>query len=64
VKTGTNNDGRGLRRGPQGVYAMTKSRRMTRRNALQLGVATAASPLVHIRTAGAQLMEWERRASI
>jgi ABC-type glycerol-3-phosphate transport system substrate-binding protein len=32
---------------------MTKSRHVTRRNALQLGVAAAALPLVHIRTAGA-----------
>jgi ABC-type glycerol-3-phosphate transport system substrate-binding protein len=32
---------------------MNKSRRVTRRNALQLGAAAAALPLVHIRTAGA-----------
>ncbi|MGA8198370.1 MAG: hypothetical protein WB902_33965, partial [Acetobacteraceae bacterium] len=37
----------------QGVYAMNRSRRLTRRNALQLGAAAAALPLVHIRTAGA-----------
>ena len=37
----------------QGVYAMNKSRHVTRRNALQLGVTAAALPLVHIRTAGA-----------
>ena len=32
---------------------MTKSRGISRRGALQLGAATAALPLVHIRTAGA-----------
>jgi spermidine/putrescine-binding protein len=32
---------------------MNKSRRMTRRNALALGIAATALPLVHIRTAGA-----------
>ncbi len=32
---------------------MSKPRRVTRRRALQLGVATSALPLVHIRTAGA-----------
>ncbi len=32
---------------------MNKPRRVTRRNALQLGAAAAALPLVHIRTAGA-----------
>ena len=32
---------------------MNKSRHVTRRNALQLGAAAAALPLVHIRTAGA-----------
>jgi len=32
---------------------MDTSRRVTRRNALQLGVAATALPLVHIRTAGA-----------
>jgi ABC-type glycerol-3-phosphate transport system substrate-binding protein len=32
---------------------MTKPRRLTRRNALQLGAAATALPLVHIRTAGA-----------
>ena len=32
---------------------MKKSRHVTRRNALQLGAAAAALPLVHIRTAGA-----------
>jgi hypothetical protein len=36
----------------QGVYVMNKSRRVTRRNALQLGAAAAALPLVHIHTAG------------
>ena len=37
----------------QGVYAMTKPRNVTRRNAMQLGAAAATLPLVHIRTAGA-----------
>src|SRR5262245_35169729 len=38
----------------QGVHAMPEPRRpVTRRRALALGVATAALPLVHIRTAGA-----------
>ena len=32
---------------------MSRPRRVTRRNALQLGAAAAALPLVHIRTAGA-----------
>ena len=32
---------------------MTRPRRVTRRNALKLGAAAAALPLVHIRTAGA-----------
>jgi hypothetical protein len=32
---------------------MNRSRHVTRRSALQLGVAAAALPLVHIRTAGA-----------
>ena len=32
---------------------MTKPRRLTRRNALQMAAATTALPLVHIRTAGA-----------
>ena len=32
---------------------MNKSRHVTRRNALQLGAAAAALPLVHIRSAGA-----------
>ena len=32
---------------------MTTSRHVSRRNALQLGAAAAALPLVHIRTAGA-----------
>ena len=32
---------------------MNKSRHVTRRNALQLGAAATALPLVHIRTAGA-----------
>jgi ABC-type glycerol-3-phosphate transport system substrate-binding protein len=32
---------------------MPKSRRITRRNALKIGAASAALPLVHIRTAGA-----------
>jgi spermidine/putrescine-binding protein len=48
-----NKDGRGRHRGPQGVNTMNKSRQVTRRNALQLGAAAAALPLVHIRTAGA-----------
>ena len=38
----------------KGVYAMSSPRRhVTRRNAMKLGAATAALPLVHIRTAGA-----------
>jgi ABC-type glycerol-3-phosphate transport system substrate-binding protein len=37
----------------KGVYFMSKSRRLTRRRALQLATATTALPLVHIRTAGA-----------
>ena len=37
----------------QGVNTMNRSRHVTRRNALQLGAAAAALPLVHIRTAGA-----------
>src|SRR6186997_2379359 len=36
-----------------GRNAMSRPRRVTRRNALQLGAAAAALPLVHIRTAGA-----------
>jgi ABC-type glycerol-3-phosphate transport system substrate-binding protein len=35
------------------VYAMTRSRNLTRRNALRWGAGVAALPLVHIRTAGA-----------
>ncbi len=37
----------------QGAFAMPKPCRLTRRNALKLGTATTALPLVHIRTAGA-----------
>src|SRR5262245_20180786 len=35
------------------LYAMNTSRRVTRRNALQLGAAATALPLVHIRSTGA-----------
>src|SRR5215472_12152888 len=35
------------------VYAVKQAPRVTRRNALRLGAAAAALPLVHIRTAGA-----------
>jgi len=38
----------------KGAYAMSNPRRhVTRRSAIKLGAATAALPLVHIRTAGA-----------
>ena len=37
----------------QGVSAMIRSSRVTRRRALELSAAAAALPLVHIRTAGA-----------
>src|SRR3954465_4292025 len=49
----TGNDGRGTATAARGVHTMSRSRHVTRRNALALGAAATALPLVHIRTAGA-----------
>ena len=53
AETWEGNDGRGIAAAAQGVYAMIKPRRVTRRSALKLRAAATALPFVHIRTAGA-----------